>query len=239
MHGESGDNLVSILRQARGGNPPENALLDIARDGKLTTDHLRRLVAVEWQCHAVELSAYGLMSARFPRRPAVRLYGRLTELVVGAQPKLAACAEAFGMGPDDLWYRPRTYETFAFDGMLAYVAANGSQAATALALHTDVELYFGDCARLVRLAREQGVEAPDEFFRYYEGDPSTGLLDLAAEVAEDGVRNGDDPQEAILLARLLEQGIGLFWRSAAGLDVTPVHVPSRESLEGAAGIGAE
>lgn len=229
----NGKSLVSALRQARRVTPVENELLEKARHGKLTSDHLRRLVAVESQCHAAELAAYGLMAARFPRRPAAPLYGRLVDLVVGAQPKLTACAEAFGMGPDDLWYRPRAYETFAFDGMLAHIAVNGSQAATALALHTDMELYFGDCAELVRLVREQGVDAPDAFFRYYEGGQSDEMLEQAVEVVDDGLRNGDDPEVALLMARLLEQSIGLFWRSAAGEDVTPTHVPERDELTGA------
>jgi hypothetical protein len=216
--GTTAKELIDELAGLRARDAAEgrgNALLAVARDGGLTTDHLRRVVAVEAQCHRAETAAYGLMTARFPRRPAVSLYTALTTLVHDAQPKLTACAEALGMSEDDLWFRPRTYETYAFNGMLSWIALEGSQAATALAAHTDMTVYFADCAELVRMVREHQVPAPDEFLAYYEGGISQELLDLAAEAVDDGLRRGDDPAVTLLMARHLERSIGDFWTAAA------------------------
>ncbi|MDJ1135662.1 hypothetical protein [Streptomyces iconiensis] len=194
----------------------DNALLAAVREGRASTDNLRRLVAAEAQCHQAEMTAYGVMLTRFPGRPAATLYVTLSQLVNGARPKLTACAEELGMDPDNLWLRPRDRRTFAFAGALSWIALNGSQAATALALHTDMAVYFPQCEQLVRDIGSSKIEAPDSFLDYYASGGSQELLDLAADVVADGLSQGDDPEAAAFMADLLWRSIDDLWRAAAG-----------------------
>ncbi|KIF73077.1 hypothetical protein QR77_01860 [Streptomyces sp. 150FB] len=196
----------------------DNALLDLARRGELTADHLRRLVVVEAQCQRAELAAYGLMTARFPHPRAVGLYQELIRLVHGAQPALADCAEALGLSRDGLRTAPQAYRTYAFNGMLSWIALQGSQAATALAVHSDLVVYLGGCVQVVRAVRESGVPAPEEFLAYYGAGCTPELLGLAQEAVDEGLRRGDDSGTAVHMAWLLEQSVGDFWRAAAGTD---------------------
>lgn len=209
-------NLVDELTARREKEPVGNALLDAAADGRLSVDALRRLVSTEAQCHLAELGAYGTVLARFPRRPAADLSIRLARLVYDAQPKLQQCAQALGL--DDLHGsdRPTERAAYTFNGTLSWLAAQGSQAAFALASATDLRVYFSGCAELVRHIRRSGFEAPRAFLTYYEDEAPQELEQLALDVVQDGLDRGDDPHDAVFCARLLEESIGDFWRAAAG-----------------------
>ncbi|MFH8467529.1 hypothetical protein [Streptomyces sp. NPDC017991] len=193
----------------------DNALLDLAHSGGLTTEHLRRMVGVEAQCQHTELAAFALMASRFPHRPAADLYDEMAGLVRAAQPSLADCAKALGMSEHDFRHGPRTYRSYAFGGMLSWIALQGSQAATALALHTDLTVYLSGCAELVRAIREADIRVPDEFLRHYGTASAPELLALAVKATDDGLRRGDDPATAVLAAWLLERSLSDFWRAAA------------------------
>ncbi|ASU78880.1 hypothetical protein CDG81_11985 [Actinopolyspora erythraea] len=208
--------LVDRLRELRDARPVGNAMLDRLREGSLEFEHLRRLVAVEEKAHHAELTAYGALIARFPHRPNVDLYAKLTELVSGAQPKLMECARSLGMDESDVRRWPSELATYAFNGTLSWIALNGSQTAGALALHTDMTVYFSGCADILAgVLDDSGVDVPAEFRTYYEGGHSDTLMRMATETVEDGLRRGDDPEEALFQARLLEESIGQFWRAAA------------------------
>lgn len=193
----------------------DNALLDLARRGGLTREHLRRLVAVDAQCQRTELAAYALMATRFPHHPASGLYAGLIGLVGAARPSLADCARALGM-PEDAFRRgTRTYRAYAFDGMLSWIALQASQADTGLALHSSLTVYLGGCAELVRAVRMSDVPVPEEFLAHYGTASAPDLLALATETTDDGLRRGDDPGTALHTAWLLEQSLEDFWRAAA------------------------
>ncbi|MFF5718305.1 hypothetical protein [Streptomyces buecherae] len=193
----------------------DNALLDLARRGELTREHLRRLVAVDAQCQRTELAAYALMAARFPHSPASELYAGLIGLVGAAQPSLAGCARALGMSEDDFRRGPGTYRTYAFDGMLSWIALQASQADTGLALHSDLTVYLGGCAELVRAVRRSDIPVPDEFLAHYGTASAPDLLALAKETTDDGLGRGDDPGTALHTAWLLEKSLEDFWRAGA------------------------
>ncbi|WP_217196718.1 hypothetical protein [Streptomyces buecherae] len=193
----------------------DNALLDLARRGELTMEHLRRLVAVDAQCQRTELAAYALMATRFPHHPASDLYAELIGLVGAAQPSLADCARSLGMSEDDFRRAPRSYRTYAFDAMLSWIALQASQAGTGLALHSDLTVYLGGCAELVRAVRMSEIPAPDEFLARYGTASAPDLLALATETTDDGLGRGDDPRTALHTAWLLEKSLEDFWRAAA------------------------
>ncbi|MEV0674996.1 hypothetical protein AB0I60_00595 [Actinosynnema sp. NPDC050436] len=214
-HTEAAD-LAGRLRTLREEHPVGNAVLDKIADGRLSEDDLRGMVLTEIQAHQAELVAYGVGLAKYPHTPATTFFTRITDLVAAATPKLRACAHALGLGDADLRRRQPDPTIYAFSGCLSWIAVTGRQASLALALHTDMTVYFPDCLAISAGARESSLTVPDEFYEYYEGTASEDLLALALEVADDGLARGDDPEEAVFSARLLEATIGQFWRAAAG-----------------------
>ncbi|MEE1928828.1 hypothetical protein V1J52_11650 [Streptomyces sp. TRM 70351] len=213
----SAQELADELDLKRRQHPVGNAFLDIARAGRLTEDHMRRLVCVEAQLHHAELPGYGLMISRFPHRPAAGLYLGLTQVAYEAGPRLKSVAESLGLPPEDRakWMWPPGRKTYSFNGILSWLAVQGSQAVTALAAYTDMRVYFPSCREIMAKIREHGVDAPEEFTSYFESDPTGKLRPLALEVVQDGLDRGDDPREAVFMARLLEEFAADFWASAA------------------------
>ncbi|RKT52819.1 hypothetical protein C8E97_1357 [Saccharothrix australiensis] len=206
--------LAGRLRARRDAEPIANAVLARARDGALAPEHLRGMVLTELQAHHAELVAYGVGLARYAHQPATKFFTRITELVDNASPKLAACARALGLSDADLRRRVPDPAIHAFSGCLSWIAVTGDQASLALALHADMTVYFPDCVAIAAAARDAAFDVPDEFFDYYEGTASEDLLHLALEVVDDGLRRGDDPDDAVFAARLLEASIGWFWHAA-------------------------
>lgn len=214
---DSAQQVAVKLEEQRRDNPVGNELLAVADQGKLTTEHLRRLVGTEAQCHRTELVAYGTMLSRFPRRPAADLYLRLGRLVYDASPKLAACARSLGLDPEDMKFWPTERTTYTFDGVVSWVAAQGTQATTGLTSYADLTGYYSGCAELVARIHASELPVTDEFLEYYEGDTPEELCRLALEVVQDGLDHGDDPDEALFSARLLDESVGDFWRSVTTL----------------------
>ncbi|XVS62148.1 hypothetical protein ACQPYE_28290 [Actinosynnema sp. CA-299493] len=207
--------LAGRLGTLREEEPIGNAVLDKVNDGSVTESDLHGMVLTELQAHQAELVAYGIGLARYPHMPATAFFTQITELVANATPKLEACARAFGFSDADLRRREPDPRIYAFGGCLSWIAVTGSEASLALALHTDMTVYFPDCLAISTGVRKSSLDVPDEFFDYYEGTASEDLLSLALEVVDDGLRRGDDPDEAVFSARLLEANIGQFWRAAA------------------------
>ncbi|MCX2969801.1 MULTISPECIES: hypothetical protein [Streptomyces] len=193
------------------GNPlPET----VARGGDPTV-YLRRLVAIEMQCHAAERVAHGALLARFPSDRAAELWLTLGRLVQDATPKLHAVARALGMRQADLARWPAERGAYAFNGALSWVALAGGQAAAALSVHTDLVVYFAGGTAVARRLREAGADVPEEFVAYYDDPGDDALRDLALEVAQEGLDRGDDPEEAVFHARRTEEAIGDIWATAA------------------------
>ncbi|MGW2220856.1 hypothetical protein ACWCSD_38215 [Nonomuraea sp. NPDC001684] len=206
---------VTELQRLRDRSPVGNRLLDLAEVGGLTLEHLRRLVGIELQCHTAELAAYGTVIARFSDSPVVGLYLDVARLVYDAHPKLLACVGPLGMDPDAAGRWPSGPDAQAFNGCVSWLALHGGQADNALALHTDMTVYFPGCQALLDAVRKQGLDVPQEFVDYYEGGQSDELERRALEVVEHGLRNGEDQATAITRARQLEEHIGSFWKAAA------------------------
>ncbi|MFF5438904.1 hypothetical protein [Streptomyces achromogenes] len=211
------EELVEELAHKRQQHPLANPFLDIARNGKLTREHMRRLVCVEAQLHHGELPGYSLMLSRFPHRPAAGLYLGLCQVAYEAGPRLNSVAEALELPREDRakWMWTTDRKAYSFNGMLSWLAVQGSQSVTALAAHTDMCIYFPACQAIVDQIRQHGADAPEEFISYFDSDPTKELRQLALAVVQDGLDYGDDPREAVFMARLLEECTAEFWISAA------------------------
>ncbi|TDB82999.1 hypothetical protein E1264_30110 [Actinomadura sp. KC216] len=207
--------LAGTLAELRSKNPVRNALLEDLKEKGVTAEQLRRLAAIEYLCHQGELVAYGTLLARFPHAPAGGFLLEISRLVYDAHPKLRTAAHALGLSDQDLGHWPLGTDAVAFNGFISYLALHGTQADMALAMYTDMVVYFGACGELIQGLRAGAADVPDEFLTYYEGGASEELSQQALQTVQDGLDRGDDPYAAVRNARSLEEHIGLFWRAAA------------------------
>ncbi|WP_340556393.1 hypothetical protein [Streptomyces sp. GSL17-111] len=192
-----------------------NILIALARQGPVDTDVLRRLVQADLLCLRAETVAYATLLARFPDGPSAELFIRLNDALRSRLPQLERCAHALGASRAGPPYQHGTFDAFAFPGTVSWVALHAERAAAALAIHTDFAAYFPLCQELVRLLDSTGTEVPEEFRRCYDTPPPSELLDLAADVVEDGLRHGDAADTATAVADLLRTGLDGFWQFAA------------------------
>ncbi|GAA4673864.1 hypothetical protein GCM10023347_30050 [Streptomyces chumphonensis] len=192
-----------------------NILLARARRGQVDTDVLCRLVQADLLCLRAETVAYATLLARFPDAPSSELFIRLNDALRSRLPELERCADVLSVNRSGPPYQPRTFDAFAFPGTVSWVALHADRAAAALAIHTDFAAYFPLCQELVRLLDASGTDVPEEFRRCYDTPPPSELLDLAAEVVEDGLRHGDAADTATAVADLLRAGLDGFWQFAA------------------------
>ncbi|MEE1926877.1 hypothetical protein V1J52_01540 [Streptomyces sp. TRM 70351] len=209
------ERAVAEVERLRDLHPVGNPLPETVGQGTDPTVHLRRLVAIEMQCHAAELVAYGTLTARFHSGAAPGFWLALGRLVQDATPKLREAARALGMTEADWTRWPAERGAYAYNGALSWVAMTGGQAAAALAVHTDMAVYFPGGMAVVRRLREAGADVPQEFTSYYDDPGDDALRELALEVGQEGLDRGDDPEEAVFHARRTEEAIGDIWSTAA------------------------
>lgn len=217
------EQLVAEVERLRVSEPVDNPLLTVPADAEQETERLRRLVAVEARAHAAELSAYGTVLSRFPRPPVADLCLTMGRVVHEAGPKLGRVADALGMRDPFSCHHPAAHGAFPFNAALSHAAQAGNQTAFGLAAHTDMAVYYPGCRALVEQLRKRNARVPEEFFAYFDDPGDEQLLDLAVTVVQDGLDRGDDPREAVLHARRVEEAIGEAWRTAAG-GTTPLHM---------------
>ncbi|MYX97435.1 hypothetical protein GT045_22110 [Streptomyces sp. SID486] len=207
--------LADDVRRRLTGEAPGSPLSLAPVTGPGVLEPLRRLVAVEYRAHAVELVAYGTLLARFPHRPAAELWVTLARIVHEATPKLREVARSLGMVETDLVGRPADSGAYAFHGAMSWIATSGSQTAAALAAHTDMQVYYSGATAVARRLRETGAPVPQEFLDYYDDPGDDALEELALTVAQDGLDRGDDPQQALFHAHRIADALLNVWRAAA------------------------
>ncbi|QQC93061.1 hypothetical protein [Streptomyces alfalfae] len=211
--------LADDVRQDLAGEAPGSPLTLAPVTDPGVLEPLRRLVAVECQAHAVELVSYGTLLTRFPHRPAAELWVTLARIVHEATPKLRDVARALGMTETDLAGRPAGSGAYDFHSAMSWIAASGSQSAAALAVHTDMRVYYSGATAVARRLRETDAPVPQEFIDYYDDPGDEALADLALTVAQDGLDRGDDPQDALFHAHRIADALLGVWRAAAAETV--------------------
>ncbi|MEE1928879.1 hypothetical protein V1J52_11935 [Streptomyces sp. TRM 70351] len=207
--------LADDVRQRLTGEAPGSPLTLAPVTGAGVLEPLRRLVAVEYRAHAVELVAYGTLLARFPHRPAAGLWITLARIVHEATPKLREVARALGMAETDLVGRPADGGPYSFHGAMSWIATSGSQTAAALATHTDMQVYYSGASAVARRLRETEAPVPREFLDYYDDPGDDALEELALAVAQEGLDRGDDPQEALFHAHRIADALLDVWKTTA------------------------
>ncbi|MFC4329969.1 hypothetical protein ACFPC0_19685 [Streptomyces andamanensis] len=220
--------LADQVRQSVAATEPGSPLTRTPVTGPGTVEPLRRLVQIEYQSHAVELVAYGTLLSRFPHDPAAELWLRLGRVVREATPKLLHVARSLHMDEADLADWSTELGAYSFHGAVSWVAASGSQAAAALAAHTDMQVYYAGATAVARRLRDTDAEAPQEFIDYYDDPGDDALNELALAVTQDGLDRGDDPRGALFHARRVADSLLAVWRVASAEAATGRRTPGKE-----------
>ncbi|MFH9125579.1 hypothetical protein [Streptomyces globisporus] len=209
--------LTAEVLDMRRTSPVPNPLNDLARSGAISQEHLRSLVIVELRNHEPELAAYGILLSRFPQNPAATYFGRLASMVYQATPRLLDTIERMGITDEDIAAHPASLPCYAYAGTMSWIALHGSIAGAALAAWVDVDAYYTQTFALLDIIESAGIQVPEAFTTYYRNGTPDKWHRSALEVIQYGLDHGDDPREALLCGRLMDECIGEFWLAATAL----------------------
>ncbi|MEU1019074.1 hypothetical protein [Streptomyces sp. NPDC005898] len=222
-----------LVEQERLIKQRDNALLRIARDGRVNRENLRRMVQADQLCLETETVTYAVLLTRFPSGPAADLFTGLISVLRSVRPSLDRCAKAVGSPSVSALDPVTAADAFAFPMAVSWMCLHAGPVAAALALRSDFAAYARECRELVRTLADAGPRVPEAFRDHYSAPAPSELLDLAATVVEDGAREGDTSDHAAAVAKTLLAGLDGFWRFAAGAERAPEAVQAgRRSRQG-------
>ncbi len=191
-----------------------NRFLDLLEAGELPRERLNSLAGEEYHIVRSDLRSFAHFVTRYPDPPAADFFLTLAGGESGALRLLLGFGAALGL--DEGWlrtYRPRPLAQ-AYPAYIAQRALVGSASGTALAMLANLDEWGGYCARAAdALVARYGL-GEDEvgFFRYFAASPP-GFAEQATDVVAQGLRAGDDPEQALHEARTLHVFETAFWNS--------------------------
>lgn len=212
--------LVERAQRGIAKQAERNRFLELLEDGAVPAERFRWLAGELYRLVDSDRCSFAMLATRFAEPPAGELFLAMTEGEVEAMRLLLDFAGALGMREDELrTYEPRPFAQ-VYPAFLAQTALFRTRSAAALALLANVT---GSSAIYTRVAealrsRYGFSEEAVGHFRFFAETPQS-LLDLAAATLSSGLSEGDDPDEAVWVARTVDTYEGAFWASLAeGLD---------------------
>ncbi|SEG75596.1 Thiaminase [Thermomonospora echinospora] len=214
------DELVARALRESAGRAGENRFLELLEAGAVPAERLRRLAGEEYRIVSSDRRSFALLGARFADGAAGEMFLSLAAGEGQALGLLREFAAALGMGDEELrGYEPHPFAQ-AYPAFLAQRAAFGTSSEVALAMLANLEEWGAYCGRAAVALRERYglTEEAVGFFTFFAQAPP-GFAEQATEVIAAGLAAGEDPDEALLAARLLHTYETAFWDSLAeGLD---------------------
>lgn len=222
-HTKVGHEVTKLVRRAQreiAKQSVHNRFLDLLDAGKVPNERLGWLAGELYRLVGSDRRSFALLAARFPAPPAGDLYLAMADGAAQALRLLMDFAAAVGMGRPELQaYEPRPLAQ-AYPAYLSQTALFGAGSAVALALLANVEESAATYTRVADALRSQ-YQLPEEavgHFRFFAGTPQS-LLDLAAETVAAGLSGGDDPDDAVRTARMVNAYEAVFWETLVdGID---------------------
>jgi hypothetical protein len=202
------------LVQCLASDIEENPFLSRAIEGTLDDVHLMRLVQQESDVIDNAKAPLLMMAARH-RTPAARAY------FLGILDGLRRDRKALERAAESLEQplaatRVAGAGAHSYIGYICWLAMNASKTATALMVFTEFTLWTDCCVRLADvLPLRVGYAELRSYLESYRDVPA-GLLAASLSLAEEGLREGDDLDEAVHAAGMLQGHLRLFWEAAAG-----------------------
>lgn len=194
-----------------------NRFLDELATGQVSVERLRGLAGELYRLVRSDRRSFALLAARFSDGAAGELFLGMADGEAQALRLLMDFADELELGEGDLRaHRPHAF-TQGYPAFLAQTAMFGSRCAVALALLATVA-ESGECYRRVAdsLCEHYGFsEEAVGHFRFFADTPAS-VLELADAVVVEGLDAGDDPDDAVRVARTVHAFEGLFWETLAG-----------------------
>lgn len=212
--------LIKSAQQQISEQSAGNPFLDLLDAGQVPREQLGRLAGELYRLVRSDRRSFALLASRFPSPPAGDLFLVMAQGEGEALRLLLDFAAALGLDEQQLAaYEPRPLAQ-AYPAYLTQTALYGTRSDVALALLANVEESGGHYTRAADtlLSRYGLTEDALGHFRYFADTPQE-LLDEATATLEAGIREGDDPAEAVRTARMVHAYEAAFWSTLA-LDVS-------------------
>lgn len=208
--------LVRRAQQEISKHAVGNRFLDLLDVGKVPTERLGWLAGELYRLVGSDRRSFALLASRFPSPPAGDLFLAMAQGEGEALRLLSDFAAAVGMGEQELQaYEPRPLAQ-AYPAYLTQTALSGPGSAVALALLANVEESGGHYARAADALRSQyqfSEEAVGHFLFF--ADTPQSMLDQAAATVAAGLADGEDPDDAVRTARMVNAYEAAFWETLA------------------------
>lgn len=211
--------VEQLVRRAQRANAEvwqHNRFLDLLEDGAVPAEHLGHLAGELYRLVGSDRRSFALLAARFAAPPAGDLYLALAEGQAQAMRLLLDYAAAVDLDEQRLRAHDPRPLAQAYPAYLTQVALFGGQSAVALALLANVADSGATYARVAEALRTRYglTEAAVGHFRFFAEIP-LDLLDLAAATVTAGLSQGEDPDAAVLTARMVAAYERAFWATVA------------------------
>ncbi|MEE1930156.1 hypothetical protein V1J52_18520 [Streptomyces sp. TRM 70351] len=195
-----------------------NPLVELARDGKIGTEHFKRLLLAEFQCQEAELSSYALLVARHRHETPATLFSFTLHTIATARGLLREAAPSVGIPDAAIPLVPADQGLFRVVRDLSWMGTQAGAAEAALYLHTDLSTWCTLFSRVVDASKES-TDASRPVITYMEswGDrPPPEVAEGALAVIEHGLARGEEPDRVLHTARQLEALLHPYWTYVAG-----------------------
>lgn len=213
-------NLLEHAQQEISAQRSPNRFIDLLEAGEVPAERLGWLAGELYGLVGSDQRSFAFLASRFPAPPAGGFFLAMANGEAEAMRLLMDYAAAVDMTAAELdAYEPRPLAQ-AYPAYLAQTALFRGRSAVPLALLANVARSGGGYARVADALRARyGLsEQAVGHFRFFSETPRE-LLDQAADTVEAGIREGEDPREAVRTARLVHAYETAFWAALAeGLD---------------------
>lgn len=193
------------------------SLLAAVNDGTAGAAEVTQVVVGEFHAHTAEVAAFATLAARYPQQPVAGYFLDLARLVLDCEAPLLACAEALGLGEEELRRRRPPEAMREFGSLMAWLAMRAGPAEAACAVRADLLLWCAACGALAEGLARQDSALPQAVIGYFSlfKDPPLQFVEGAREVAAYGLAHGEDPTIAACGVDRVEPVLSRFWRAAA------------------------
>lgn len=195
-----------------------SALLQLARKGEVTQEHVRRLVIGEYHCTGTEIATYGALINRFRHEAPAGLFAHTVHRLAQARKKLLnGAVQSVGLRPEDLTDLPLDSRLERITEFLSWVGLQAGSAEAAAVIHADYTRWWAVCRRLSSAAREQSAipEAVVEYLDLFREEPRE-MIGAALETIDHGLTLGEDEGRIVRTARKVEPFMTSYFHLVTG-----------------------
>lgn len=208
--------LMTAAQKPVPGERTSNRFLDLLEAGRIPREDLAGLAGALHRLVDSDRRSFALAASRFPAVPAGGFFLAMAEGESEALRLLLAFAAELEVDEHRLAAWEPQPLTQAYPAFLAQTALFGTRSDLALALLANVAESGGTYTRVAdALVSKYGFsELATGHFRFFAATPQE-LLDQAEATLKTGLSAGDDPADAVRIARMVRFYEAVFWNTLA------------------------